>query len=124
MPFTKGHPAYSTKGRFQKGHTPHNKGIRGYVNGGTFKNGHAPAVDQWDDKNSQWKGDEVGYISLHTWVAKRLGKPSTCEHCGDTTKSRYEWANKSHEYKRELSDWIRLCCKCHQQYDGRYLNNL
>lgn len=68
--------------------------------------------------NHTWKGDEVGYRALHSWVERNLGRPQKCEHCGDTNKKRYHWANKSREYKRELSDWLRLCVACHKKYDA------
>lgn len=64
-----------------------------------------------------WKGDNVGYDALHDWVANKLGRPQRCEHCKNTTKKRYEWANISKEYKRDLSDWIRLCKSCHNKFD-------
>lgn len=62
-----------------------------------------------------WKGDKVGIGALHRWVESNLGKPSTCQHCGGVR--RCEWANKSGEYKRDLSDWVRLCRPCHHKYD-------
>lgn len=118
--FQKGHPAFSTKGNFKKGHVPHNKDLKGYVNVGTFKKGHEPLLDQNGEKNSQWKGDSVGYPGLHAWVRKTLGTPQKCEDCGTTRASRFEWANKSHEYKREINDWMRLCPSCHHKYDRAY----
>jgi hypothetical protein len=65
-----------------------------------------------------WAGDNVSYQALHTWVRSRLGKPSECQRCGDTEARQFEWANISHEYKRDLSDWIRLCQSCHRLYDN------
>ena len=77
-----------------------------------------------DEKHSSWKGDKVGYSGLHTWVRKHLGKPLKCEHCSKENKpakdGRYkfvQWANKSHEYKRDLMDWLALCVPCHKKYD-------
>lgn len=67
-------------------------------------------------KNSQWRGSNVGYSGLHTWVSKWLGKPKICEHCGKHG-DRLHWANKSHRYLRDLNDWIRLCATCHSKYD-------
>lgn len=64
-----------------------------------------------------WKGEKVSYFGLHAWVSRELGKPSVCEFCGTTTAKKYEWANKSREYRRDLNDWIRLCRPCHAQYD-------
>lgn len=71
------------------------------------------------DKNFKWKGDKVGYIALHAWVARKLGKPQECSFCGsrDEGTRKYHWANVSRQYKRDLSDWIRLCAKCHYHYD-------
>ncbi len=70
-----------------------------------------------DDQSPNWKGDNVGITALHNWVERNLGKPSKCEHCKTTTANKFEWANKSQKYKRDLKDWIRLCTKCHHWYD-------
>lgn len=70
------------------------------------------------ENNPTWKGDMVGYGGLHDWVKAHKGKPTTCEHCG-LTSTNLEWANKSHEYKRDLNDWLRLCRPCHRKYDGK-----
>lgn len=76
---------------------------------------------QADELHHNWKGDDVGKVALHDWVKRRLGRPDTCEHCGRSGLSRngIDWANKSHQYKREISDWIRLCRKCHKKYDRK-----
>ena len=72
-----------------------------------------------NEKNPKWKGDKVGYFGLHTWVIRKLGKPETCEHCGKTglKGNKIHWANKEHTYKRNLTDWLRLCASCHKLYD-------
>lgn len=64
----------------------------------------------------KWKGSDVGYHPLHQWVSRHKKCPGKCERCGVKNK-RLEWANKSRKYLRNLSDWIRLCCKCHREYD-------
>src|SRR3990167_4441764 len=66
-----------------------------------------------DEKHPQWKSDRVGYLALHQWIARKLGSPRMCAHCKTTTAKRYDWANVSKQYVRDLSDWIRLCRKCH-----------
>lgn len=76
-----------------------------------------PKIVGREDKSPNWKGDSVGITALHNWVERRLGKPRKCEHCSTTESRFFDWANKSQEYKRELSDWIRLCRKCHNKYD-------
>jgi len=35
-----------------------------------------------------------------------------------------QWANKDHKYKRDISDWMRLCAKCHTHYDIKFNNKL
>lgn len=70
-------------------------------------------------ENFNWKGDSVGYSALHSWIRKNKGTPKKCEHCGRTDKKKYEWANISGEYKRDLNDWIRLCTKCHREFDKK-----
>ena len=71
------------------------------------------------ENNHSWKGNKVKYFGLHMWVAKELGKPKYCAYCRNEKLNhrQYHWANISHAYKRELSDWIRLCAKCHKAYD-------
>ena len=81
------------------------------------------------DKHYNWKGDKVGYRALHTWVEKKLGKPSFCNFCERTEppegkghkRSYFQWANVSQEYKRDIYDWVRLCYLCHNKFSK---NNL
>lgn len=68
--------------------------------------------------NHNWKGDEVGYSALHDWLRRILGTPKRCENCGTTRHSKYEWANLSGKYKRDVSDWARLCKMCHVLIDN------
>ncbi len=70
-------------------------------------------------KAYNWKGDNCGYRVLHLWVSKQLGKPKYCEHCKSTDKPHrsYQWANISKAYKRDITDWMRLCVPCHIKYD-------
>lgn len=74
---------------------------------------------RFGEEANQWKGDAVGYGALHDWVRRKLGTPKKCEKCGFESSNgrRFHWANKSHQYKRELNDWMRLCAKCHKEYD-------
>ena len=75
-------------------------------------------------KNSpRWKGEKVSYRNLHRWVERLIGKPNKCEYCGKIGYGRQmHWANKSREYKRILTDWLRLCAKCHKAYDLNLIN--
>lgn len=69
-------------------------------------------------KNSNWKGDNVGYIALHDWVDIHMPDIKECMYCG--SEDSLQWANISRKYKRDLSDWMRLCRGCHRRYDGQY----
>lgn len=71
-----------------------------------------------------WKGENVSYRNLHRWVERFRGKASLCENCGMTElpegrKRYFQWANISRSYKRDLNDWMQLCCLCHKRYDGK-----
>lgn len=70
-------------------------------------------------KHYAWKDSEVGRKALHQWVRRSLGEPMKCEKCGIVVRktTRIHWANKSGKYKRELTDWMRLCVPCHKRYD-------
>lgn len=69
------------------------------------------------ENNHNWKGDNVGYHSLHRWVKKYKIKPKECQHCGKEKKY-LELANISGEYKRDINDYVYLCMRCHKIMDG------
>lgn len=67
-----------------------------------------------------WKGNEAGYVAKHMWISKHYGKANKCIKCGGVAK-RYEWANISGEYRRDISDYMMLCPSCHRKMDhGEY----
>jgi hypothetical protein len=68
-----------------------------------------------NEKNPNWKGNNVSYIALHTWVKRHYGKPIRCEKCGKM--EHITWANKTGQYKRDRDDWMTLCQSCHKKYD-------
>ena len=70
-----------------------------------------------DQGNPNWKGDNVGYLSLHQWVQRRKPKPAFCEKCNLVKP--YDLANISGEYKRDVNDYEWICRKCHMVSDGR-----
>lgn len=72
-----------------------------------------------NEKNSQWKGDQVGYFALHNWVKRHLGKPLSCKMEDLTCKGKFEWANISRKYLRDLTDWMSLCKSHHYRYDRK-----
>ena len=106
---------------FHSVNIPWNKGKHIRTNSGRthFKKGK-----NMETEHHAWKGDDVGYASLHDWVYSRLGRPTICEHCGKSGLSgrQIHWANKSGKYLRDVSDWLRLCVKCHKAYDSKLKN--
>ena len=72
------------------------------------------SIEKTGIKNVLWKGDDVGYGTLHDWVNRWKGKAKTCQECG---KSPAEWANIDHKYRRKLGDFISLCDQCYRTYD-------
>lgn len=66
-----------------------------------------------------YRGEDAGYHAKHHWVAKKLGTPSYCEICKTTKRQRYEWSNKSGKYRKNVSDWQRLCVRCHRNFDKK-----
>lgn len=126
-PWNKGIHIYLGGKKFEKGSIPWNKDLKGIHLSpeSEWKKGQIPEGsilfkkgENKKEENKQWKGDMVTYSGLHRWIYAQLGQPSECEHCGRTDAKKYEWANKSGLYTRELTDWIRLCTRCHREYDG------
>lgn len=66
-------------------------------------------------KNKNWKGDGVGYVSLHIWVRKHYGPANKCEQCGTNETRMYYWHNVSGNYLRNIKDWEQLCAPCHRK---------
>lgn len=73
------------------------------------------------ENHHRWVGDKITKKPVHRWVDKVLGRPKECENCGDTSDRVYDWANLSGDYKRDVSDWARLCRMCHSAIDD-YVN--
>jgi hypothetical protein len=107
---------FSFKTEFKKGNTPWHKGKKtGLIPKTVFKKGQFVR-----EKHPQWKGRDVKYRSLHSWIVSNLGQPETCEFCGKSGLSGHhiDWANRSGNYTRDFNDWLRLCRSCHMKYDG------
>ena len=68
-----------------------------------------------------WKGESVGYFSLHSWVRRHFVVPKSCEECGTNYSPQFNWAMKHGTRSRNRTDWIYLCRKCHIRYDGTWL---
>ena len=72
------------------------------------------------ENHPQWKGDNIGYNGLHTWLRTVFGWPNKCENkdCGHKSM-KYEWALiKGKRYERKRENFWQLCVSCHRLYDG------
>lgn len=69
-----------------------------------------------DEENNNWKGDKVGYRSLHNWVSRKVGRNYICDWCNTKVK-RTHFANLDYKYTRDLDTWAELCPSCHVKYD-------
>lgn len=79
--------------------------------------------DNVGKKNVMWVGHKAKYGTVHDYISYHYGQPQICEHCDSVNlgSRKHQWANISGEYRRDRSDWLRLCAKCHFVYDKRYL---
>jgi hypothetical protein len=58
------------------------------------------------------------YSAIHHWLRRKYGKPNFCEMCGSSEEKKYEYAlKKGRVHKRDINNYMRLCCKCHINYD-------
>lgn len=66
-------------------------------------------------QHHKWRGDNVGYRALHSWVLRHKGVAEFCCKCGASKD--VQWSNKSGDYRRDLNDFWALCRPCHKKYD-------
>lgn len=71
--------------------------------------------------NGRWKGDDVGYFALHSWIRKNKPKPEFCVKCNKNKPK--DLANISGKYKRDINDFEWLCRKCHYSKDRLYIKD-
>lgn len=75
------------------------------------------ALSKISNKNPMWKGDEVKYKGLHSWIKRHKPKPEFCEDC--KIQKPKDLANISQKYKRDTNDFEWICRRCHMEKDGR-----
>ena len=79
----------------------------------------AGALKRKGEKSGAWKDESVSYRGLHAWIVKNYGQPDVCEDCEKRSSGHsMHWANVSGKYKRDRSDWKRLCPACHGKFDS------
>lgn len=60
-----------------------------------------------------------GYYAIHKWLAKNYGKADICDnpYCKGKSKT-FQWAKlKGYEYEYKRENFMRMCAKCHRNYD-------
>jgi hypothetical protein len=123
MGFQKGHGFIGGGIKKGSGFVPWNKGTKGIMkpNSGSFKKGEHRSIktEFKEGGKPRWKGEKAGYVSKHEWIYTNKGSPDTCEHCEKKGLAGHKihWANKDHKYSRNLEDYLRLCAKCHINFD-------
>ena len=80
-----------------------------------MKKGSSHFFGRKENKNYNWRGDDITYSNLHYWIRKHLPKPKYCEMC--KTNPPTQVANFNGKYLRDLIYWWWLCLKCHREYD-------
>lgn len=115
--------------QFKKGHIPWNKDLPSELQPLYGKKHSETTKQKIRDKkigktrpditgkrNGRWKGDEVGYHALHTWMREHYPKPKQCKRCNKKTE-KLELSNISGAYKRDIEDFEWLCHSCHIKYE-------
>ena len=73
-----------------------------------------------DSGSGMWKGDYVGYRSIHFWISRRLGRAqekNCIDCCVSGEEKRLEWSNIDHQYRRDIKDYHARCISCHRKHD-------
>ena len=78
--------------------------------------------DQYDKKNSSWKGDAATYAAFHYRLRALFGDPKKCAVCGTETAKHYDYANLTGNY-HDMADYKPMCRSCHWKFDSK-INNI
>lgn len=77
------------------------------------------SLAKMDNKNPAWKGDKVGYKTLHKWIREHKPRIDYCEHCKKIDTKRLVLANINGKYTRDFNNYLWLCDSCHRTFDYR-----
>lgn len=61
------------------------------------------------------------YRVLHTWIQRNYGKADRCDFDPDHTSKKFEWANLTGEYVKDIDHYRPLCTSCHKTMDKNIL---
>ena len=68
-------------------------------------------------ENPNWKGESVGYGSLHQWLNDNYPRSGVCEQCGQAARTSYSLIH-GRSYSRDRGNYREQCYPCHNAYDG------
>jgi len=74
---------------------------------------------KFGEQSRRWKGEKATYFAKHMWILKHYGKASFCENDSSHTSWKFQWANISKQYHRNINDYKQLCISCHRLFDRR-----
>jgi len=57
------------------------------------------------------------YRMIHSYIWRNWGNPRFCSQCLTTSERRYEWANVSEVYTKDIEDYLPMCVPCHRSFD-------
>ena len=63
------------------------------------------------------RSDTNAYHALHKWMNRSYPLVGRCEWCGKKRRTVYAVAEPG-RYSRNRADWLELCIRCHNVYDG------
>lgn len=69
--------------------------------------------------NPNWSKNP-SYSAVHLWINRNNLLPNKCQECG--SNKNIDLANLSGKYLRDISEWRKLCRRCHMLSDGRMKN--
>src|SRR4051812_21464981 len=76
------------------------------------------------ESNPGWLASAAGYHSIHQWLTRNYGKPSSCANCPATAHKEaggrwsIQWALKTgYNHAHNLFHYLPLCRSCHRKYD-------
>lgn len=72
------------------------------------------------ENGGNWKGDDVGYHGVHSWLKREYGKADKCENpnCEYENPNQFDWALlRGKTYERNREHFLMLCRGCHLKYD-------
>ena len=68
-------------------------------------------------RGKPYKNPWSKYTAIHNWIIKNYGNAPFCSFDITHKGKRFDWANISGEYKRDINDYIPLCVPCHRKFD-------